>query len=361
MHLNNLCVDCRAACSELPHHLPKTPCLVGLALVLVSAVLVRPVSVNAQEVVTCQTINGPKTTAQITAELQRAGYAGPWDSASQAAAYARASGGPVTCGGITAASGPAMLVVLIAGYGSDLETAGDAFTAVQQELLERDANVLFVQYSYTGSTVQGCSSIPNPYQAADTAQDINTSKQVLIATIQALQTACPNEPIAVLGHSLGGLIGFQALAEHPLASVRKMIAVDSPLGGAPLTETQVCVSSGICADGPLSPYLAQLYASWNQTAAANAKRDAALKSAHTGMSAWGNQSDCLYYAVLCATAAVSAIELLGGTDARETQWLGVADAVRKDYVFAPRIWNILPSHEAVMINAAPEMAAALLS
>src|SRR5205814_8054621 len=124
-----------------------------------------PSHATAQQVVTCQTVKGPTTSAQMTAELQQAGYAGPWDTSSQAAAYARASGGPVTCGGASSASRPGLVVVTIAGYGSDLQTAGNAFTVLQDALLAQDANVSFVQYSYTGSKVQGCGSTPNPYGA----------------------------------------------------------------------------------------------------------------------------------------------------------------------------------------------------
>ncbi len=316
--------------------------------------------VQAQEVQTCQTANGPRTTAELTAELQRAGYAGPWDTSSQAAAYAQASGGPVTCGSAQSTSGQPVIVMFVAGYGSDLSTASVVFTAVQDALLERDPNVSFVQFSYTGSNIQNCDTTPAPYGAADTAQDISISKRVLLDTLQALQAACPNARIAVLGHSLGGLIAFQALSDQPLSSVVDVTTVDSPLGGAPASELNVCVTAGFCAQGPISDNLVQLYTNWSRTSADNTARQAKLQAAQTQVEVWGNHSDCVYNAGLCSTLATGLVGSLGGVDATETQWLGVSNAVRKDYAFAPRVWNILASHTAVLENSADDLATDLL-
>jgi hypothetical protein len=185
--------------------------LQGLCVVLVLSIAAPGATdVQAQEVQTCQTANGPRTTAELTAELQRAGYTGPWDTSSEAAAYAHASGGPVTCGSAQSSSGRPVVVMFVAGYGSDLSTASVVFTALQNALLARDPNVSFVQFSYTGSKIQNCDLTPAPYSAADTAQDISISKRVLLDTLQTLQAACPNAHIVVIGHSPGGLITFQA-------------------------------------------------------------------------------------------------------------------------------------------------------
>ena len=301
-----------------------------------------------------------RTTAELTAELQRAGYTGPWDMSAQAAAYGHASGGSVTCGSGQSSTGRPMVVMFVAGYGSDLSTASVVFTALQGALLARDANVTFVQFSYNSSTIQNCAQAPAPYGAAATAQAISISKRVLLDTLQSLQAACPNQPIAVIGHSLGGLIAFQALSDQPLSSVVDVTTVDSPLGGAPASELNVCITAGFCAQGPVSDDLVQLYSNWNRTSAENTARQAKLQAANTQVEVWGNHSDCIYNAALCSTLATGLVGSLGGVDATETQWLGVSNAVRKDYPFAPRVWNLLASHTAVLENSADDLATDVL-
>ena len=165
---------------------------------------------SAQVVAICETALGPRTTSQITAELEQAGYPGPWDLPAQIEAYARASGGPATCGGSSRSGRATTVVLLVAGYGSDLTSASVVFSALQSELLARDPTTSFAFFSYRGSDVRGCASVPTPYSPADTAQSLDASVAVFLTTLQALQSACPAD-IAVVGHSLGGLIAFHAL------------------------------------------------------------------------------------------------------------------------------------------------------
>jgi hypothetical protein len=54
------------------------------------------------------TVNGPKTLAQMHAELQGANYPGPWDDASVIAAYARTTNGAVTPASSAPAVAPAV-------------------------------------------------------------------------------------------------------------------------------------------------------------------------------------------------------------------------------------------------------------
>src|SRR5450432_1774476 len=67
----------------------------GHALAALALVASLATPAWAQEVDICQTPNGQRTTTQIADEVRAAGYAGPWDTASTAAAYGRATGGPV--------------------------------------------------------------------------------------------------------------------------------------------------------------------------------------------------------------------------------------------------------------------------
>jgi pimeloyl-ACP methyl ester carboxylesterase len=325
--------------------------LVALAL---AASLVTPAW--AEEATLCQTPNGPRTTTQIAEEVRAAGYAGPWDTASAAAAYGRATGGAVTCARPPTTSSP-LAVVFLAGYGSDLETAEIVSSPLQAALAARNPNVAFVTYSYTGTNFTGCAATPSPYRPSDTAQDIEVSKRILRETLTALEQTCDVARIAVVGHSLGGLIALQALGEQSEPAVSDLITVDSPLGGVPLPLIRTCIDSGFCADGPVVSYLAGLYAASAGTAEDNAARAATLASAATRVTAWGNQSDCYYRVALCSAFVP---RLLVALDARETQWAGIPRTNRKDYPFPAYIWNIPASHTAVLLNSALEMAADLL-
>lgn len=325
----------------------------ALAIPALLAAVVPPAL--AQEATLCQTPNGPRTTTQIADEVRAAGYAGPWDIASAAAAYARASGGPVTCA--KPATTRPLAVVLLAGYGSDLTSAELVFAPLQAALAARNPNIAIVTYSYTGTTFSGCDSTPSPYRPSDTSQDIEVSKRILRDTLAALEQTCDVDRIAIVGHSLGGLIALQALGEQSVPAVSDLVTVDSPLGGVPLPLIRTCIDSGFCTDGPVVGYLAGLYAASAATAQDNATRAATLAAAATRVTAWGNQSDC-YYRVASCSAFLP--RLLVGLDARETQWAGIPDTVYKDYPFARYVWNIPASHTAVLLNSATEMAADLL-
>ena len=185
----------------------------------------------------------------MTAELEQAGYPGPWDVPAQVEAYVRASGGPVTCGGPSQSGRPTTVVMLVAGYGSDLTSASVVFSPLQSALLARDPTTSFAFFSYRGSDVRGCASVPTPYSPEDTAQSLDASVALFITTLQALQSSCPAD-IAVVGHSLGGLIAFRALGERPNARVKSVITVDSPLGGSPLASSTACIELGFCAGWP---------------------------------------------------------------------------------------------------------------
>ncbi|HLZ29992.1 MAG TPA: alpha/beta hydrolase [Chloroflexota bacterium] len=326
-----------------------------LAILALSAAAVPPAS--AQDAAVCQTPNGPRTSSQIADEVRTAGYTGPWDTASAAAAYARASGGPVTCPR-PAIPGPRPLaVVFLAGYGSDLASAELVFEPLQAALTARNPNVAFVPYSYTGTGFTGCDASPSPYRPSDTAQDIELSKRILHDTLIALKQTCDVDRIAVVGHSLGGLIALQALGDQAVPGVTDLVTVDSPLGGVPLPLLRICIDSGFCADGPVVGYLAGLYAASAATTQDNAARVGTLAAAATRVTAWGNQSDCYYRVALCSAFVP---RLLAALDARETQWAGMPRTFRKDFPFPAYVWNIPASHTAVLLNSATEMAADLL-
>jgi pimeloyl-ACP methyl ester carboxylesterase len=261
----------------------------------------------------------------------------------------------VAPGAAAAASAPTT-VLFVGGYGSDLATVGDSFAPLRAEFVARDPNTRFAQYSYNGWNAQTCA--PLDYQSADTGQDFETSEKQLLDTIYLLRAQCGAGRIVVVGHSLGGLIALHALSDSPMGEVSDVVTIDSPLGGAPPSVIRTCVDAGLCADGPVTGFLADLYTQWDQTAQANAARVKQLAAAHIRVTAWGNQSDCLYAPSRCVPLAGY---VLGRFDARDTQWLGVDRAMHRDYSAAKSsVASVLDSHELILSSAAGDIASDLL-
>src|SRR4051794_25693464 len=96
--------------------------------------------------------------------------------------------------------------VFVRGYCADFEEATYQFSALRSALLERSPSADVVQYSYLGTTFDGCTASPTPYLRSDTGQDVEQSKQVLRETLRAFREACNVDRLVVVGHSLGGLI-----------------------------------------------------------------------------------------------------------------------------------------------------------
>jgi pimeloyl-ACP methyl ester carboxylesterase len=247
-------------------------------------------------------------------------------------------------------------ILFVGGYGSTLASATLSFAPLRAALQAREPTTSFAQYSYAGWTPQTCQ--PLDYDATDTGQDLAASERRLLDTIYLLSTQCGSgtSRVVVMGHSLGGLVAFHALSDNPMGQVTDVVTIDSPLGGAPATAVDTCVDAGFCADGPVSGELAALYGAWDQTARDNTARVASLAAAGIRVTAWGNQDDCLYAPTVCVPLARY---VLGNVDARATQWLGVANAMHRDYAPPSSLANVLTSHTAILSSGANDIVSAL--
>jgi len=248
-------------------------------------------------------------------------------------------------------------VVFVGGYGSNLASATADFAPIKAALVDRGARVSFVQFSYGGWHAPSCGQSQPDYTPDNTAQDIELSKRNLIGTLRMLRAECAASRIVVIGHSLGGLVAFQAVADQPVPGVTDIVTIDSPLGGISPDIVWSCVDFGLCIDGPIVAYLANLNSAWSQTELDNAAKATQLALTGTRVSAWGNQSDCFYNLAVCAPFVRA---LFGNVDARETQWLGIPDAIRRDYVSPRRLSSLRISHKAVLSTAASDIALDLL-
>jgi pimeloyl-ACP methyl ester carboxylesterase len=255
---------------------------------------------------------------------------------------------------VPASAARSTTVLFVGGYGSTLGSAAQVFTPLRDALLARDPATMFALYSYAGWNAQTCA--PLDYRAEATGQDFETSKQRLLETINTLHAACGADRIVVIGHSLGGLIAFHALSDNPMGEVSEVVTVDSPLGGAPAVEVRACVDAGLCVEGRVGGLLADLHGAWDQTSLDNTARVRSLAAAGTRVTAWGNQSDCLYAPSLCIPLARA---LVGAYDVRDTQWLGIDRAMRRDIAPRSTLASVLNTHLAVLSTAATDIATEL--
>jgi pimeloyl-ACP methyl ester carboxylesterase len=249
-----------------------------------------------------------------------------------------------------------LAVVLVGGYGTDLDRATEQFADIRKALVDRNPATLIVQFSYAATQFDGCRAQPLVYSPSDTAQDIQASIRILRETLAALEDACRPQRVVIIGHSLGGLIAFDALDGTPLAHVSDLVTIDSPLGGVPERLIQTCIVIDFCPYGPVADQLADLYARSSSLQTDNARRAADLIQSGVQVSAWGSSGDCFYDVSLCAPIARA---FVGQIDARESQWFGMPDVVRKDYPVTKSLASIAVSHTAVMRAAAAELASAL--
>jgi pimeloyl-ACP methyl ester carboxylesterase len=249
-------------------------------------------------------------------------------------------------------------VLFVGGYGSTLASATLSFAPLRAALLAHDPSTSFAQYSYLGWSAQSCE--PLDYASADTGQDLAVSERKLLDTIYLLSTQCgvPAGRVVVIGHSLGGLVAFHALSDNPMRQVTDVVTIDSPLGGAPASAVDMCVDAGMCAEGPVSRQLAGLFGNWDQTARDNAARVSHLAADGVRVTAWGNQDDCLYAPTVCVPLARY---VLGSVDVRDTQWLGVPNAMHRDYTTASSLASVLTSHQAVLSTGANDIVTTLFA
>jgi pimeloyl-ACP methyl ester carboxylesterase len=98
-----------------------------------------------------------------------------------------------------------------------------------------------VEYSYQGGTMERDDGAwiwkPRPYDACDTVQSIAHGVQMLQDMLVSFRDRYPFTTFDVIGHSLGGLVAFEAVGDPgfwqragPLA-VEKLVTLDSPIDG----------------------------------------------------------------------------------------------------------------------------------
>lgn len=212
-----------------------------IGYLLLAVALLTPRAATAQPAPTYQTVNGPLSWDALLNQLKAAGYAGPWDPQSAIAAYARASGGPVTL--VTSGSAPGPIVVEIGGIGTDTSPGGP-WPAVEPLL----AGSGFRRYQYS------------------TCSDISSNVQQLISYVQTLHS----NKVVLVGHSMGGVLALTAVGTTDLVGlVQGVVIADAPVNGL----SPDLVSLGESVGAVPSPCLALQQiedAAWPASSSANA-------------------------------------------------------------------------------------------
>jgi hypothetical protein len=193
-----------------------------VSIAALAAMLFAPTSAGAQVAVPpCQTPNGFRAFGEIANELRAVGYGGPWDVPAMAAAYSRATGGPVNCPVIppALAAPPQQPRVLLVGGVESLVGAG-TWDNLEQLLPGRPVS----EFKYNAGGPLD--------EATATCQGTAQSRSLLASTLRAARDAgVPH--IALVGHSLGGVLAVDTLVENPdlVPFVNSVVAFDSPFGG----------------------------------------------------------------------------------------------------------------------------------
>jgi pimeloyl-ACP methyl ester carboxylesterase len=249
----------------------------------------------------------------------------------------------------TPAPDPKSDIAFVFLSGLRTSSATDTFAPVKRQLRLRGYSpAQFIDYSYRPD---------GPYVCSDTYQDPATSYAVLRDQLAAYRATHPRARFVLVGHSLGGLIGWLQLGIDLIDGVQRdalgvvgVVTADAPLigvgsGKSTLLDSFVACNFSRAAEGlyPATLYLDALH---NSPDAVRTTRNAeAARAAALGIRALtvGSDDDCVYLPTLCAILGVF-------SDDRETQYVyGYERRVRAGGI---TFLNPAPSHGAI-VNSYP--------
>lgn len=141
--------------------------------------------------------------------------------------------------GVAPSPPAARTVILVAGFGSSSVTTA-SIDRLDTATLGLDASSV-IRFSYSGGRVPGGDLAPDlasiPSSSASTAQSegrLSTAAERLAALIDDVRRRRPDEPIAVIGHSQGGVVAVEAVRQLEGPQGILVITIGSPHQGASL-------------------------------------------------------------------------------------------------------------------------------
>jgi pimeloyl-ACP methyl ester carboxylesterase len=206
-----------------------------LAAAACAALVLVPAAAAAQTPADCQTPNGARSLSRMAGELLAVGYGGPWDPGAVIAAYARTTGGAVKCGATPSAptAPPARhdSVVFITGFQTSTLSMPEDFGLVR-------ADLSLTQGFAPGDLLPWYYGVrPGAFVPDRTCQPIDASADQLAGTLRSYQAEHDFDGVILVGHSLGGVVALDVLDRAPDLTagpqpfIRKVITIDSPVGG----------------------------------------------------------------------------------------------------------------------------------
>ncbi|HEY3108922.1 MAG TPA: hypothetical protein VGL23_09230 [Chloroflexota bacterium] len=219
--------------------------------------------------------------------------------------------------------------VFLTGYATSLgaETASP-FAALQRELIARGWPAeSFLAFSYAGGAVVEGRWRPTAHGCESTGAPLASDVARLGELMSAYARVRPGVRFVLVGHSLGGLVGWSylsALRTGPAAPspIVGLVTIDAPLRGVG-ADKRLAAALSACG-GPVLDELAALYRDADRLAERWAELAAWTAGRGVRVATVGSQGDCLYFPRM-AGCEVPYAALLGSSDDRETQYVpGVA-------------------------------------
>jgi pimeloyl-ACP methyl ester carboxylesterase len=197
---------------------PMKRCFALIALSI--GFLLPAASAFAQTPPDCQTPNGTRSLSRMAGELLSVGYGGPWDPGAVIAAYARTTGGAVTCGNTPAPSGPRTAVVMVGGLGSTRVSDSDTFGLLESQLAGQ---------GYSADDLLLWSYAPS----GDSCAPLASTGAGLGQFVRGLRDTHRADRVTLVGHSNGGVVLYAMIAANPdlIPFLRGVVTIDSPLEG----------------------------------------------------------------------------------------------------------------------------------
>lgn len=248
------------------------------------------------------------------------------------------------------------VVVFVQGMASEIrqgEEVGTGFQMARTALVARGypASHLLL-FSYAGGVVDGSGAWqPFDHDCTFSSQPPGQTEPHLVAMLRGYGASHPYARFWIVGHSLGGVMAFDAAGQLAGSSthVDGVVTLDSPLAG--IGRGKALLASffkvGGCSPDAVLDALATRDISQNLAVRGAAARS--LRATGVHIDTFGSTTDCFYNPSACGYGT------FGFSDDRQTQTLSDADQSALFAIPLPRTTdgavNVMATHAAILTYA----------